>query len=642
MNSQHHTKALGSLFILLALFAHAFSQQKARRNQARPLDDKATQRRNLAINLLLETANNARAFKDLTYRARLQALAADALWPYDETRARALFRRAWEAAAEADREAQRSEEDEAGVFSNPDAVTWTAARDEVLSKAARRDEKMADGFMREMIAERERAESRRENKATRRTPWRELSPLGARRLALAYELLNKGEMSLAARVGGPLINEGVSGDLVEFLVRLSDPIKLMDEGSVKAASVADTLYIQLVEKTLTDPYADANDVLLLSSFLISPDLLMAVDEKGGLQFRSVPQASFKRRAGEPPSLAGRAFCKLAVAVLIQRPANSQRALTPAQSRVARYITIGRLLPFFERAGQEYAQFVPMMRSQLSALSSEMEGARRDTLNSQFELTSLNSKNRSDPLAPELEQLARATDKGERDRISFEVARRAAHARLWDRAQRAAYGIEDGSLRRGALAYIVVNQIADIPRAYKEDKENDFESAARFVRRADAPPFASAWGLAQAAVIASRKKDTEAMNALLTEAESYAARADKDSRQRVAAYIAITDAAAEVKSERAWDFLSEVVRAANSTPDYTGDETNLPASADVLEDASLQEELTIESESFRLAPIFATMARLNFDKALVQAEALTGEIPRACARIATARAELEKK
>lgn len=633
MNSQHSTKALCSLFILLTIFTHAFSQQKGRGNQARPVDDRAAQRRTAALNLLIETAENARSFKDLAYRARVQALAADALWPYDETRARALFRRAWEAATAADHEEQRREEEATGIFSNSEDVIETDARDEVVSKVVARDARLAETFLRELTEEEERAEEARADKDTRRASWQELSPLGKRRLALAYDLLNRKEYWRAAALAEALANEGITGDLMEFILRLR---ALPDE----ARSWSQRLFFRLLERAAANPATDANDVLLLSSYIISPRLMMAVDEKGGLQLRSLSLGPVDGNPSEvlvePP------FYRLAVSVLLQRPAGSQRALTPVQARVARYITIGRLLPSFERAGQEFAQYVPVMRSQLSALSGEMEAARRDALNSQFELTSMNSRNKSDPLAPELEQLARVTDKRERDRISMEVVRRAARSRLWDRAQRAAYSIEDGQLRRAALAYIVVQQIADITRAYKEDKENDFESAARFVRRADAPPFASAWGLAQAAVIASRKKDAEATNALLTEAESYAARADKDSRQRVAAYVVITSAAAEVKSERAWDFLSELVRSANSTPDYTGDETRLPTSAETLEDSTLQEELMIETESFRLAPIFATMARLNFDKAVAQAEALTGEIPRAYARIATARAELEKK
>jgi hypothetical protein len=330
-------------------------------------------------------------------------------------------------------------------------------------------------------------------------------------------------------------------------------------------------------------------------------------------------------------------------VLLKRGPVSQRTLSPVQDRTARYIAIGRLIPFFEKAGPGYAQYVPVMRSQLATLSGEIEAGLRDALSAQFELASLTGKNRRDPLAPQLEQLARARDKYERDRVSLGLARRAARERLWDRAQRAAYGIEDADLRRATLAFIVVNQIADISRAYRDDKEDDSESVARFVRRADAPPFASAWGLAQAAVIAARKKNSsEEVNSLLTEAQSYAERADKDSRQRVAAYVVITDASARLKAERAWEFLAELVRAANSTPDYMGDETALATSASTPEGSDLSEELSIESDAFRLDNIFAAMARIDFDKTAIQAQALTGEVPRAYARIAAARAALENK
>jgi hypothetical protein len=367
---------------------------------------------------------------------------------------------------------------------------------------------------------------------------------------------------------------------------------------------------------------------------------MVVDEKGGLQFRSLGFAP--GNSNPPGSVLFKPFYKLAVSVLLQRSSLSRRAANPAQDRIARYVATGRLLPFFEQAGPEYAQFVPAMRSQLSVLSGEMEAGRRDALDAQFELTSLNRKNLSDPLAPQLEQLTRAGDKAERDRISLDVVRKAAREKLWDRAQRAAYSIEDGDMRRAALSFIVVSQIADISRAYRDDKEDDFESIARFVRRADAPPFASAWGLAQAAVVAARKKGSRVeVSALLSEAESYAARADKDSRQRVAAYIVITDAAARVDTGRAWDFFPELVRAVNSTGDYMGDETTLPTSADSVEGTLLQEELRIEADAFRLDRIFATMARIDFDKTLTQAQALTGEIPRAYARLAAARAALEK-
>ena len=54
----------------------------------------------------------------------------------------------------------------------------------------------------------------------RKTAWRELSPAGARRLALAYELLEAGEVFRARTVAAPLINEGVSASLIAFILRL--------------------------------------------------------------------------------------------------------------------------------------------------------------------------------------------------------------------------------------------------------------------------------------------------------------------------------------------------------------------------------------------------------------------------------------
>ncbi|HEX8747327.1 MAG TPA: hypothetical protein VF717_09005 [Pyrinomonadaceae bacterium] len=633
------------LFISLALVlafapASAQAQQRGRTGRGgaapgtRRTDEKAEARRAQAVTLLVETADSARAFRDLQYRARIQLLAADALWPFDEARARQIFRRAWEAASAADRAEQRAAGEEAGVFPGSEEMLETAARDEVLSKAAARDAKMAEAFMREMLQERDKAQEAA-NQPTRRTPWREPSTLGARRLALAYELMGKRDYARAAQIAEPAIAEGVSGDAMEFILRLR---AFMGEASDPYG-----LYRRMVQRTAANPDTDANDLLRLSSFVVSPQLLMAVDEKGGLQFRPVAYASPLKNLNQADPISSKYFYDLAVAFLLRpQPPSRARTINPAQERIARYVITGRLIPFFERAAAEYAQYVPVMRSQLNQLSGEIEAGRREALSAQFELTSLAGKNARDPLAPQLEQLARANGGYERDRISLGLARRAARERLWDRAQRAAYGIEDGDLRRAALAYIAVNQIADISRAYRDDKEDDSESVARFVRRAEAPPFASAWGLSQAAVIAARKKESsDEVNALLTEAQSYAERADKDSRQRVAAYAVITDAAARVSKERAWDFFSELVRAANSTPDYMGDETALATSAGLSEGSDLSEELSIESDSFRLDNIFATMARIDFDKAAAQAQALTGEIPRAYARIATARAALGK-
>ncbi|HEX8424318.1 MAG TPA: hypothetical protein VF634_12950, partial [Pyrinomonadaceae bacterium] len=206
-------------------------QAQQRRGSARPRQrtppaaqnkDEARARRAQAIDLLNETAQQARLLDDLFYRARVQMLAADALWQFDEQRARAIFRRAWDAATAADKAEREADEAEFGLSSNPSDAFTSDARDEVLIKVAARDPQLANLFLREYLRDRDGDDAADEarNRPKRRTPWRELSASGARRLALAFDLLSRNEPERAAQVAAPLVAEGVSGDLMAFLLHL--------------------------------------------------------------------------------------------------------------------------------------------------------------------------------------------------------------------------------------------------------------------------------------------------------------------------------------------------------------------------------------------------------------------------------------
>src|SRR5205085_10787161 len=102
-----------SRFMSLCLCLLTLSSQTiAQSQQARPtsrtaartaVDPNEEARRQVAISLLTQLADEARSYQDITLRARVQARAADSLWTSDEGRARALFRRAWDAADAVDR-----------------------------------------------------------------------------------------------------------------------------------------------------------------------------------------------------------------------------------------------------------------------------------------------------------------------------------------------------------------------------------------------------------------------------------------------------------------------------------------------------------------------------------------------------------
>jgi hypothetical protein len=627
------TLALASSLLLLS--ASAPAQQRTRAKSAPTTTQSKNSeraRRAVAALLLNETAYKARSFDDLFYRARIQMLAADALWPYDSVQARTIFRRAWEAAAASDK-ADR-EETARGAGALPVSIPKvTDARDEVLAKAATRDARLAESFLRDLASDRDDA-SANSKEPSRRTAWRDLSSNGSQRLALASALIEAGEIRRAAEVAAPLVNEGVRAELMAFIRRLRD----------KSVSDADALYLRLLGHAAADPLTDSNDLLLLSSPFVSPTLLVVVDEFGALQFRVLPPT--KISAAQLAQLTPKtwaAFFNLAASVL-SRPLRPNNDSLTMQELVARFYVTGRLLPFFEDSAAPHSVYAPTLRARQSELFNELEASRREQLTSQLGVNSLTPSGYVDPLRTQTDELAQMTDPAERSSLALSIVRTAVRHRFWDRARRAAAEIDDAERRQIALTYIQVHQIKDILRAYEDQKEDDYESVAKFVRGADVPPFAKAWGLAQAATIAARKREARTpqnISELINEAESYAARVAQGTPERVAAYAVVTTAAAPLDATRAWELLRETVKAANEVKDFTGDNIALSLWADGNPAEVAAEDFEIEAEAFRLDEIFATMAHLDFDKAMAEARALDGDVPQALAIIMVAKSRIQE-
>lgn len=620
---------LAALFLLAPAHTDIAAQQRGsnRAGERRPVaesKDAERARRTEAIALLLETAERARTFDDLLYRARIQALVADALWNSDEERARLIFRRAWDAAKAAD----KAEQGEVA------GATITESRDEVLLKAAARDARLAEVFLKDLLAaaKTETEESAEQAQPSRQTPWRELDSADAQRLTYAYELLRDNESNSAAQLAAPLVNHGTSADLIAFIIRLHE----------QNPTAADNLYGLLLAQARTDSRADANTVLLLSAPVISPELLVVVDERGSLQFRPLPRTNAETAKAPPIAVAVRnAFYQTAGSLLLRPVTTAREDAGQTQRTVALYLAMGRLLPFFER---EAAQYAPELHARASALDNELETSRRDMLASHFDLQRVTPEGAGgDPLRASFEQLARTSNGPERERRLLGIVSAAARNRLWDRARRAAKEIENTDSRRAALSFIAVSQIADLARAYADDEENDYESIVKFLNGADVPPLASAWGYAEAATIAARRADSRpASLQLLDEAERYAARVEAGSDERVAAYLIVAGIAARLDRERAWRLLYEVVKAANESEDFTGEELSIYIKATEASKPDDPDYFSVTSEAFRFDRIFATMAQLDLTKTLSDARALNGKVPQAFAYIAIARAVLDKK
>jgi hypothetical protein len=290
-----------------------------------------------------------------------------------------------------------------------------------------------------------------------------------------------------------------------------------------------------------------------------------------------------------------------------------------------------LLPFFEHGA---AEFVPALRARHQQLANLLSGGRTSVLDAQAIINTAGSSGYGDPLRPQSDELARAGDSAARDQISLGIVKTAVRNRFWDRARRAATDIKDPGLQRAAGVLIAVATIGDISRAYREDKENDYEGILSYVRRSNAPAFVLAWGFAQIAEVAARKEGAERAAELIEEGERIASGIPEATRERLAAHAVLATAAARYNKDRIWVLVREVVRAANSLESYTGDEDSF----DLQEGGSVG-NLSIDGSAFRLDDLFEKMGRIDFNEAVIQARALTKPTPRLLSLHSIARAGL---
>src|SRR4051812_10995820 len=118
MTSRTRILSLAALMLVFQLTAMA-QAPAAKTRKVSPKPDPAIEaRRTMAVSLVTSLAEEARSFRDLVLRARVQGRSADLLWDTDPEAARALFRRAWESAENADDEnAKRTDEQRRSLLS---------------------------------------------------------------------------------------------------------------------------------------------------------------------------------------------------------------------------------------------------------------------------------------------------------------------------------------------------------------------------------------------------------------------------------------------------------------------------------------------------------------------------------------------
>jgi hypothetical protein len=581
-------------------------------------DDEANQRKTVAISLVTSLADEARSFKDQTRRARVQAKAADVLWDTDNEKARDLFRRAWDAAEAADAEATRLRGEEARrqregggpvvLRGGPDL------RSEVLRLVAKRDAKLGEQFL--------KALDEAENKAREQTA--SASDLGmkgpgdlvgaSKRLQLARRLVEDGEVERAMQFAGPAL-DNVTPDAIFFLSTLRE----------KNAQLADAAFTSLLARMARDPLSDANTVSGLSSYVFTPFIYVTFEAGGGAnQMRS-------RGPTPPPVIPENIrtnFLRVAFQILMQPlPAPDQDRTT--SGRIGKYQVIKRLLPLFE---QHLPDLAASLRTQMTALASyvpqDMQRENNRAISAGLGMS--DEDDEGDPFQEMQERLDRASRSAERDDIYADYAV-ALTGRGDPRAHDLVGKISDSEMRKNVKAY------TDFQWTRLAIRNKDATEAARLAKNGELTSVQRVWAFTSAARLVKTTERSRAVE-LLESALAESQRISPSDPDRARSLTAVAAGFVELDSVRAWETLSEVIKAGNAAESFTGEDSRLFSR---LQTAQMVVMENATAEDFDLLGTFRALAKMDLFRAIQLAKTFTGEAPRAVATLAIARSVLEK-
>ena len=559
-------------------------------------DRLAAERRKQAQSLLITLASEARSFRDQRLRARSLARIADALWEADSEQSRSFFIKSWEAAETAD----ASTSDTVGEASSD-------VRKEVLVLIAKRDRVLAEDFLQRLKAQEET-----KSKPTSESSLWDLPTALQQRLDLAETLLRSGDVRRALEFADPVLGN-VTISTLDFLTVLRE----------KDSVAADSRYTRMLQQTSSNPLTDANTVSLLSSYLFTPRMYVIFNREGNAD------ASWMRTTYPPANVSAQLrllFFQTASAVLLRPlPPTDQDNTTTGVS--GKFMVVRRLMPLFEQHAPE--PLTDYMRAQYEALNSLVSNRVREAEKEWVDRGIAPEKTLTEQTQPLLDQVERVSTSHERDAIYFKLALMSLSKDDHD-ARNYVNKIADSEFRKQAQRWV------DWGLAVRAIKKKSVDIALELARTAELSNIQRVWILTQSAKLLATV-DSERALSLLDQATSETRRIES-SQERPRALLAIANALLLVEPARVWETLFEVVKAANSSEGFNGDDGMLPLSIN-----NKQQILSRRFDyipEFEMKGIFTEIAVKDFDRAVQLAHGFQGEAARTNATIAICQSVLK--
>ena len=574
------------------------------------------ERRANAQSLLINLAADARNFNDQTLRARTMARIAGVLWEADHERARTMFRAAWDAAEIADKEGrERVQEDIRQQRNKTGGQGYAVAsppniRREVLRLAAQHDRALGEELLGKYREQTEREAGDVKNVSRNALNVDERI---SQRLILAGQLLDAGDTERAMQFADPVLGE-INIQSIDFLSTLRE----------KDSAVADQRYAAMLANAVASSQSDANTVSMLSSYIFTPHLYLAFQGAG---FSS----SQTSRTAVPPDIAAGLrdeFFRVAANILMRPLASPGQDQTTAGPD-GQYLVTKRLMPLFEKYAPP--ETTTALRAQLEALASVASNNARQRDDESLNRGLAPEKPASDREQLLLDRIDRAKTSAERDQLNVQLALFLA-GRGEMRARDYVDKIDDAETRNSARVYV------DGLMASQAITRKDTDLALEFVRTGDLTKLQKSWLLAQAAKLLV-KTDRDRALSVIDDAMSEARRIDASDPDSPRAFFGVTNALLTLNRARAWDTMSDAIKASNSAERFTGEDGHLTLR---LITKGMNAVSSNPVADFDVAGVFEALATEDYERALELARGLKYEAPRANAVIAIARSVLEAK
>jgi hypothetical protein len=193
-------------------------------------------------------------------------------------------------------------------------------------------------------------------------------------------------------------------------------------------------------------------------------------------------------------------------------------------------------------------------------------------------------------------------------------------------------IENAELRKSVKAY------TDFQLVQLAIRNKDATEVAKLVKTGELTSVQKVWALTSAAkfvVTTERSRATD----MLEEALAESRRISSSDPDRARALTAVAVGFSDIDRVRAWEILGEVVKAANSAEEYTGEDSRIMSR---LQTQFMVVMNSANAEDFDLIAVFRHLARADLLRAVQLAKTFNGEAPRAVATLAIARSVLEQR